>query len=229
MLAALIFTFTSAHANAAEAVALFLKVNGVDVKGESPVTTLGRADSIECFTYEQSGSTARDAIGPGHGAPNVQTGSGITKRVSSKSSPLLWKALRRTQVIDGTFKFYRAGPKDGAQEQFYTVTIGKARIASIKRISPNILDSRTRSALRWRRSPSCSRRSRGPIRTAASRTRTARPSSARAGPNAAVGAHDAAPLAAIGAVLIAAQAAGTQLRSARSAPARADRHKSCRW
>jgi type VI secretion system secreted protein Hcp len=123
----------------AEAVHLFLKANGVEIKGDSTLQSGGRAGSIECVAYEQSATTARE--------PGTQTATGrrqyhplvIRKRID-RSSPLLWKALCENQEIEATFKFYRphAG-NDGTTENFYNVVIKNALLASLKQSSPDCL------------------------------------------------------------------------------------------
>ena len=116
----------------AETVHLFLKANGQDIKGESTQASLGRKDSIQCVSYEQKVATARQA------ASGMATGRReyepivIRKRID-KASPLLLKALIENQKIDGVFKFFRPNPNgDGTTEQFFTVEIKNARIASVK-------------------------------------------------------------------------------------------------
>ncbi|AEI68282.1 type VI secretion system tube protein TssD [Corallococcus macrosporus] len=121
----------------AESVHLYLKANGTDIKGDSTQTSLGRADSIECVAYSQKVFTAREA-GSGLATGRRQyEGIEITKRID-KASPLLMKALCENQVIDATFKFFRPNPTgDGTTEQFYTVSVKKARINAIQQTVPN--------------------------------------------------------------------------------------------
>jgi type VI secretion system secreted protein Hcp len=130
----LIFAIFPLRAQCAETVYLFLKANGQEIKGESTQTSLGRKDSIECFSYDQKVLTP------------VQAGSGmatgrrqyepiaIRKRID-KASPLLLKALIQNENIEGVFKFFRPNPKgDGTTELFYTVEIKNARIASVRQL-----------------------------------------------------------------------------------------------
>jgi type VI secretion system secreted protein Hcp len=121
----------------AESVHLYLKANGTDIKGESTQTSLGRDGSIECVSFTHEVITAREA-GSGLATGRRQYPPiTITKRID-KSSPLMMKALCENQVIEGTFKFFRPNPTgDGTTEQFYTITIKKGRINSIKQHVPN--------------------------------------------------------------------------------------------
>lgn len=123
----------------AETVHLFLKSNGVEIKGDSTQVSEGRKDSIECLSYVQEAITAREggsalATGRRQYQPLV-----IRKRID-KASPLLAKALCENQEIEATFKFYRPRQVgDGTTENFYNVTIKKGRLASLKQVSPDCL------------------------------------------------------------------------------------------
>lgn len=124
----------------AQTVHLFLKSNGNEIQGDSEQTSLGRENSIECLSFADSVRTARElgsgmATGRRAYEPIV-----VTKRID-RSSPLLAKALCNNEVIEGTFKFYRPSPTgDGTTEQFFTVHVGEARIAHIKRVNPDVFD-----------------------------------------------------------------------------------------
>jgi len=118
---------------------LTLKANGEDIQGESSVTTLGREDTIECFSFDygvQSGSESFS--GRASGQRNYEP-IRIVKRVD-KASPLIWQALCNNAKIEGTFKFFRPSPAgDGTTEEFYTIEIEEARIAGIDLSSPDAM------------------------------------------------------------------------------------------
>lgn len=124
----------------AETVHLFLKANGTDITGESTQTSLGREGSIECLYFQDSVRTAREkATGMATGRRSYDPLL-LRKRID-KSSPLLAKALCNNEVIDATFRFFRPNPSgDGTTEQFFTIEIAEARIAHIKRVSPDTID-----------------------------------------------------------------------------------------
>ncbi len=124
----------------AQTVHLFLKANGSDIKGESTQASMGRADSIECVSFNSGVTSAREA------ASNLATGRRqhepilIRKRID-KASPLLAKALVENQQIEGIFKFYRPNPTgDGTTEQFFTVAVKGGRVFSQKLMILNTLD-----------------------------------------------------------------------------------------
>jgi type VI secretion system secreted protein Hcp len=124
----------------AEAVALYLKANGNDIKGESTVSSLGRQDSIECVFYEQAVQSAREAATGMVTGRRQFTPIRILKRID-KSSPLILKALTKNEKIDATFKFFRPNPNgDGTTEQFYTVAIKDGNVASVKEFVPETLN-----------------------------------------------------------------------------------------
>jgi type VI secretion system secreted protein Hcp len=124
-------------AGAAEPVFLHLKIQGADVHGD--VTLKGVEGMIECLSYEQELSSAAGAAPTGAGAAGGRRYQPIkiTKRID-QASPLLIKALAQGQMVEGTFRFYRVA-KTGTVQQFYTVEIRQARVASVKQINPDRL------------------------------------------------------------------------------------------
>lgn len=118
---------------------LTLKANGEDVEGESTVTTLGRENTIECFSFDYGVQSASESFS---GAPSGQRNYEpirIAKRVD-KATPLLWQALCNNAKVEGTFKFFRPSPAgDGTTEEFYTVEISEARISGIDFSSPDAM------------------------------------------------------------------------------------------
>ncbi len=118
---------------------LTLKANGEDIQGESSVTTLGREDTIECFSFDCGVQSASEAFsGRPSGKRNYEP-IRIVKRVD-KATPLLWKALCNNEQIEGTFKFFRPSPAgDGTTEEFYTVEISEARVSGIDFSSPDAM------------------------------------------------------------------------------------------
>ena len=124
----------------AETIHLYLKANGTDIKGESTQTSLGREDSIECLYFQDSVRTAREK-GTGMASGRRSYEPVVFRKRIDKSSPLLAKALCNNEVIEGNFKFFRPSPAgDGTTQQFFTVALAEARIAHIKRVSPDTID-----------------------------------------------------------------------------------------
>jgi type VI secretion system secreted protein Hcp len=127
-----------AAAPAPEPVYLFLKADGVDVKGDSTVQTLGRKDSIECLSFGFSVLTAREA-GSGLPTGRRQYQPIVIRKRIDRSSPILLKALIEAKKIDATFKFYRPDPSgDGTTDQYYTVEIKEGAIVSIGQAQPDL-------------------------------------------------------------------------------------------
>ena len=119
---------------------LTLVANGTNIDGESTITSMERENTIECLSFEDSVRTAREASTGMASGERTYEPLKITKRIDS-SSPLLAKALCNNETIEGTFKFYRPNPAgDGTTEQFFTVVIEQARVSSISRVSPNVID-----------------------------------------------------------------------------------------
>lgn len=122
------------------AVHLFMKANGTDIEGDSTITSMGRANSIECVAYTDHVATQRRAERGLSTGRRVHDPIVVTKRID-RSTPLLLKALCQNEVIEADFKFYRPSPSgDGSTEHFQTVEIREARIVDIRREVQNILD-----------------------------------------------------------------------------------------
>jgi type VI secretion system secreted protein Hcp len=119
---------------------LYLTANGTKIDGDSTILSMERENSIECLSFEDSVRTAREASSGMASGERTYEPMRITKRID-KSSPLLAKALCNNEVIDATFKFFRPNPAgDGTTEQYFTVVIGEGRVASITRVSPDVID-----------------------------------------------------------------------------------------
>ena len=130
----------------AQTVHLYLTANGTKIDGESTIESLDRADSIECLSFEDSVRTAREASSGMASGDRTYEPIRITKR-KGKSSPLLAKALCNNEVIECEFKFFRPNPAgDGTTEHFFTVAIQEGRVASITRVSPDVIDPASASA-----------------------------------------------------------------------------------
>lgn len=123
-----------------EAVYLFLKANGSAIDGESSQVSLGRENSIECYYFDHAVSMAREA-GSGMATGRHTHAPVIIRKRIDKSTPLLLHALIQNQVIEGEFRFYRPNPTgDGTTQHFYTVTIGKGRISSVRQVAQHPTD-----------------------------------------------------------------------------------------
>jgi type VI secretion system secreted protein Hcp len=116
----------------AETVHLVLKANGTQIQGESTQTSLGRENTIECLAWEQAIETAREG-GTAMATGRRQFKPVIIKKRIDKATPLLAKALTENAALEAQFMFFRPNPAgDGTTEQFFTVELKEARIASIK-------------------------------------------------------------------------------------------------
>jgi len=125
---------------------LYLTANGTKIDGDSTIQSMDRENSIECLSFEDSVRTAREASSGMASGERTYEPVRITKRID-KSSPLLAKSLCNNEVIEGTFKFFRPNPAgDGTTEQFFTVAIEEGRVASIVRISPDVIDPASATA-----------------------------------------------------------------------------------
>ncbi len=119
----------------AETVHLYLKLDGVEIQGESTQNSLGRANSIECtslsFDVETGGS--------------VRTGDVKVAARIDKATPLVVKGLVQKQTADAVLKFFRPNPTgDGTTEQFFTVAGKSGRVTAAQMWVPDTLSPASR-------------------------------------------------------------------------------------
>ena len=119
----------------AESIALYLKINGADIAGESSVESsagVDRSKSIECFAFSCEALTPRD-LSSGRSSVSARQLQPIhlTKKID-KASPLLYQALCQNQTVTGEIKFFRSNPDSGSQEHFFTIKFEHGRITSVK-------------------------------------------------------------------------------------------------
>ena len=109
-----------------------------DIKGDSSQTSLGRADTIECFEFEYGATSPRDAS-TGMATGRRQWQPIVIRKRFDRSSPLLAQALVNNEVMtEGTFKFYRPNPTgDGTTEPFFTIQIKNGRVSAFRQVVPH--------------------------------------------------------------------------------------------
>lgn len=115
----------------AQTVHLKLQIDGNDIIGESSVSSLDRADTIECSSFLYRIKSPRNAGGKQTGRRQHKPIK-ITKRVD-QTTPLLLKALCNNEIVDqAEFNFYRPNPNGtGHEEHFFTVLLENAYITSV--------------------------------------------------------------------------------------------------
>lgn len=127
----------------AESISLTLTANEVDIEGDSTVTSLGRADTIEVLSLEQQLSGAFDRATLQPTGRRIYAPIRFTKRID-RSSPLLRKALTLNEPVAGAFRWYRPSPAgDGTTQHFFTVEFTGGRITLCKLRLPDVLDPAT--------------------------------------------------------------------------------------
>ncbi len=135
-LIALLFLLTVSPASAA--LNAYLKVKGRtlgDIKGS--VNLKGREGQIAVL------NSNHEIVSPRDMATGLPTGKRqhkpfvITKELD-KSSPILYKALITNEILtEVELRFWRGGEKGGEAQQFYTVKLTNATIASIRFVQPS--------------------------------------------------------------------------------------------
>ncbi len=124
----------------ADTIALTLTANDEDIEGDSTVTSMDRANTIEVLSLEQQVSTAFDR------ATLLATGRRIyapirfTKRMD-RATPLLLRALTLNQVVAGSFRWFRPNPTGtGTTQHFFTLEFTEGRITKCALRLPDTLD-----------------------------------------------------------------------------------------
>jgi type VI secretion system secreted protein Hcp len=128
VLTAVLIGLMGQAASAGPSVYLRLKANGTDVPGDSPVASLGRADTIQCLAFNMGVTTPRAPSGLLTGRRQYEPVV-ITKAID-RSSVLLLRALTSNEVCECEFRFFRTGA--GGDQHIYTVTLGDAYVSSIR-------------------------------------------------------------------------------------------------
>jgi type VI secretion system secreted protein Hcp len=120
-----------------------LKLKGVkqgDMKGESSQTSLGRADTIECFSFQMGVVSAYD-LATGQATGRRQWEQLRIHKHYDRASPMIMQALTTNEQVDGTFTFFRPDPTgDGTMQAFYTVEFSRGRVTSWRQIVPDTTD-----------------------------------------------------------------------------------------
>ncbi len=128
---------------AAESVALYLKANGTDIRGDNTHTSLGRENSIECLGVFTS-LKMPISLSTGGGTGRIEGGKFICKKAIDRASPVLINAMTDSARIDFVMKFFRPNPRgDGTTEQYYTITGKGARITGLEQALPDTYDPST--------------------------------------------------------------------------------------
>ncbi len=127
----------------ADTIALTLTANEAPIEGDSSITSMDRADTIEVLSLEQQLSSAFDR------ATLLATGRRIyapirfTKRLD-RSTPLLRQALVQNQVMAGSFRWFRPNPgATGTMQHCLTLDFTEGRITKCALRLPDTLDTTT--------------------------------------------------------------------------------------
>jgi type VI secretion system secreted protein Hcp len=115
-----------------------------DFKGESSQTSLNRADTIECFSFEQGVTSAYD-LATGQATGRRQWGPLKIRKHYDRTSPMLMKACVTNEEVSGKFFFFRPDPTgDGTMQQFFSVEFQKGRVTGWRQFVPDTDDPQAR-------------------------------------------------------------------------------------
>ncbi|SEJ51739.1 Hcp family type VI secretion system effector [Demequina mangrovi] len=111
---------------------LRLRINGVDVEGESTTASFDRDGTIECVAYRHEMAHPDDPVAGARGSRLEHQPVTIMKRMD-RTSPLLADALVRAMVVDSAeLRFFRAHPFDGRDEHYFTLLLEEGRVTAIR-------------------------------------------------------------------------------------------------
>ncbi len=127
----------------ADNISLTLSANGTNIPGDSLVTSLERANTLEVLSLEQNVSRAFDRATLLATGRRVYAPIRFTKRLD-RATPLLRKALINNEVIEGNFRWFRPSPAaDGSTQHFMTLSFTQGRITKCVLRLPDTLGADT--------------------------------------------------------------------------------------
>jgi len=140
VLCALLLGLSPGRADAAQTVHLKLTIGGVWIVGDSTITSMDRADTIECSSFGENGYTPIDAESGRPAGSRQHRPITITKRVD-RSSARLWEAWATSEQVDSAeFRFFRlAAGGSGAEEHFLTILLERGFVAGISVGSQDVI------------------------------------------------------------------------------------------
>jgi type VI secretion system secreted protein Hcp len=114
-----------------------LVIDGSDVLGESPVTSLDREGTIDCYGFDHHIHTPYDRQTGRLTGRRVHDTVSVIKR-SDRTSVLLYKALANNEPVTAELMFFRPAPDgSGAEQRYLTILLEEAYIAAIRSAFPN--------------------------------------------------------------------------------------------
>lgn len=138
VMSVLIAALLPAVCHGSPSVYMKLTIDGGVVVGESQITSLNRAGTIELLSYEDHVTASYDrASGMAAGRRSYEPIT-IRKRIDS-ATPLLIKALAQHQPVEASFLFFRPNPTGAGSEQHaMTVEIKTARVVAVSHLTPEV-------------------------------------------------------------------------------------------
>lgn len=125
----------------ADTIALTLTANEVPIEGDSTITSMERADTIEVLSLEQQLSSAFDRATLRATGRRIYAPIRFTKRMD-RATPLLRQALVQNQVMAGSFRWFRPDPGGaGTVQHCFTLDFTEGRITKCALRLPDTLDA----------------------------------------------------------------------------------------
>jgi type VI secretion system Hcp family effector len=122
---------------------LELTAAGQPIEGESDVESGGRENKIPVLSWQLAGRTATEG-GRAASTGRRQYDNVVMRMRLDKTMPLLSKAFRQNEIMEGTLRCYRPSPDgSGVTEQFFTFGFSEGRIVGLRIFQPDTLDPAT--------------------------------------------------------------------------------------
>lgn len=125
----------------ADTLSLTLTANGADIEGDSTVTSLERADTIEVLSLEQTVSRPFDRATLQPTGRRIYAPIRFTKRLD-RSTPRLRQALINNEVLAGHFRWFQLAG-DGTTEHVMTLRFTQGRLTRCALRLPDTLGAET--------------------------------------------------------------------------------------
>lgn len=122
---------------------MFVKADGVDIRGESSIHRDGREDSIEVVELNHEVRSPIDGVSGMRSGHREHRPLLVVARID-RATPLMYRAWMNNTECEVTIKFWRANP-DGREEQHFTIQLTGVSVASIKMHVPSSVRAETAS------------------------------------------------------------------------------------
>ncbi|WP_291011280.1 type VI secretion system tube protein Hcp [Hydrogenophaga sp.] len=124
----------------AESISLTISSNGENIPGDSTVSSLGRENTIEVLSLEQTLFRPFDRASLRATGRTIYTPLKFSKRLD-RATPSLRQSLAQNSVMVGEFRWFRPNPEDGSTEHVFTLGFTGSRVTKSTLRLPDTLST----------------------------------------------------------------------------------------